>query len=244
MKRVGFNLDSRLYLPTFASYSPTCVSAGSNLREFSKVKIMRVSQAYTVEIYGNQGCTGPSSSRNVYDNICAYTSGCPSLKFTANRGALQQLTAYSWQACAGLEIFQRCAARVDSLPLNICHNTVESAGGSSELTSYSASWNMDPTVCYSRMARTKSTFNSKHPDLRPRHVHLSSRNPIHDKIADPTANPTTTTQISWRTHSSSRRSTLYPFHHCRLASTSIVGAISTSILASSFQAPIACHPGC
>ncbi|KAK0511846.1 hypothetical protein JMJ35_005696 [Cladonia borealis] len=75
---------------------------------------------------------------NVYDNTCAYTIGFQSLELTTNGGALQQLTAYSRQACAGPTTYQGCAAGVDSMPLNVCYDTVDSAGGSNALSSYSS----------------------------------------------------------------------------------------------------------
>ena len=95
------------------------------------------SQAYVVELYDNKDCTGASSSRNVYDNTCAYTSGFQSLKLTTNGGNLQQLIAYSPQACAGRQTFSGCAAGVDSLKLGECHQTTNSNGGSNALSSYS-----------------------------------------------------------------------------------------------------------
>ena len=95
-------------------------------------------QAYIVELYDDTDCTGDSTSRNVYDNTCAYTSGFQSLKLTYNGGDFQQLTAYSPQACAGAVTFQGCAAGVDSLELNECHNTTNSDGGSNALSSYSS----------------------------------------------------------------------------------------------------------
>ena len=93
------------------------------------------SQAYVVELYANTGCTGSSSSRNVYDNTCAYTQGFQSFKFTTQGGALQQLTAYSPQDCAGEQTYQGCAAGVDSLTIGQCYQTSE---GSNALSSYSS----------------------------------------------------------------------------------------------------------
>ncbi len=96
------------------------------------------SQAYIVDLYDTTDCTGASTERNVYDNTCAYTEGFQSLKLTYNGGDLQQLTAYSPQACAGAQTFQGCAAGVDSLVLNQCYQTTNSAGGSNALSSYSS----------------------------------------------------------------------------------------------------------
>ena len=88
-------------------------------------------------MYDSTDCTGASTSRNVWDNTCAYTSGFQSLKLTYSGGDYQQLTAYSRQACAGAETFQGCAAGVDSLKLNVCHQTTNGDGGSNALSSYS-----------------------------------------------------------------------------------------------------------
>ena len=96
------------------------------------------SQAYVVELFENPDCTGDSASRNVYDNTCAYTQGFQSLTLTANGGDLQQLIAYSPQACAGEQTFHGCAAGIDSLPLNTCFQTTNSNGGSNALSSYSS----------------------------------------------------------------------------------------------------------
>ena len=95
-------------------------------------------QAYVVELFENSDCTGNSGSRNVWDNTCAYTQGFQSLMLTTNGGGLQQLTAYSRQACAGEQTFQGCAAGVDSLPLGVCFQTTNSNGGSNALSSYSS----------------------------------------------------------------------------------------------------------
>ena len=96
------------------------------------------SQAYVVELYGTTDCTGASTSRNVYDNTCAYTQGFQSLKLTTNGGGTQQLIAYSPQACAGTQNFHGCAAGVDCLKIGECHKTTDgSGGGSNALSSYS-----------------------------------------------------------------------------------------------------------
>jgi len=100
------------------------------------------SQAYIVELYENTSCTGSSSSRNVYDNTCAYTQGFQSLKFTTQGGSGQQLTAYSPQDCAGAQTLQGCAAGIDSLKIGECYQTINGAGGSNALSSY---WN--PAAC-------------------------------------------------------------------------------------------------
>ena len=96
------------------------------------------SQAYVVELYNNPDCTGDSGSRNVYDNTCAYTQGFQSLMLTGNGGALQQLTAYSPQDCAGEQTFQGCAAGINSLQIGVCHQTTNGNGGSNALSSYSS----------------------------------------------------------------------------------------------------------
>ena len=96
------------------------------------------SQAYIVELWENTDCTGSSSSRNVYDNTCAYTEGFQSLQLTTQGGALQQLIAYSPQACAGEQTFSGCAAGIDSLKIGQCHQTTNSNGGSNALSSYSS----------------------------------------------------------------------------------------------------------
>lgn len=96
------------------------------------------SQAYIVELWENTDCTGSSTSRNVYDNTCAYTEGFQSLQLTTQGGALQQLIAYSPQACAGEQTFTGCAAGVDSLVIGQCHQTTNSNGGSNALSSYSS----------------------------------------------------------------------------------------------------------
>ena len=95
------------------------------------------SQAYVVEMYDSKDCTGASRTRNVYDNTCAYTSGFQSFKLTKNGGKLQQLIAYSPQACAGVQTFHACAAGVNSLTLGECHETTNHNGGSNALSSYS-----------------------------------------------------------------------------------------------------------
>ena len=100
--------------------------------------IFAASQAYVVELFENPDCTGDSGSRNVYDNTCAYTQGFQSLKLTANGGDLQQLIAYSPQACAGEQTFHGCAAGIDSLEIGVCHQTTNSNGGSNALSSYSS----------------------------------------------------------------------------------------------------------
>ena len=100
--------------------------------------LLATSHAYVVELYSNDDCTGTSTSWNVWDNSCAYTTGFQSLKLTTNGGDLQQLIAYSPQACAGTQIFSGCAAGVDSLALNECHQTTNGDGGSNALSSYSS----------------------------------------------------------------------------------------------------------
>ena len=94
------------------------------------------SQAYIVELYENNDCTGDSTSLNVWDSTCAYTSGFQSLKLTYNGGYNQQLIAYSPQACAGPETLIGCAYGVNSLPLDVCYLTINDDGGSNALSSY------------------------------------------------------------------------------------------------------------
>ncbi|KAF1347181.1 hypothetical protein BDV97DRAFT_358735 [Delphinella strobiligena] len=96
------------------------------------------SQAYVVELYETKDCSGSSTSRNVYDNTCAYVDGFQSFKLTTKGGKLQQLTAYSRQACAGATTFQGCAAGVDSMAIGVCHQAHNSKGGSNALSSYSS----------------------------------------------------------------------------------------------------------
>lgn len=96
------------------------------------------SRAYVVELYDTKDCAGAPRSRNVYDNTCAYTSGFQSLKLTAHGGKLQQLSAYSKQACAGSKTAHGCAAGVNSLKLGVCHQATDSSGGSNALSSYSS----------------------------------------------------------------------------------------------------------
>ena len=104
----------------------------------SGAALLTTSQAYVVNLYGTTDCSGDATSRNVYDNTCAYTEGFQSLELTTNGGSLQQLIAYSPQACAGEQTFSGCAAGVDSLVIGACHQTTNSAGGSNALSSYSS----------------------------------------------------------------------------------------------------------
>ncbi len=109
-----------------------------NLAALLTTTFITLSSAYVVELYSNTGCTGTNVSWNVWDNTCAYTTGFQSLKLTYNGGDLQQLIAYSPQACAGEQTFSGCAAGVDALPLNECYQTTNSDGGSNALSSYSS----------------------------------------------------------------------------------------------------------
>lgn len=96
------------------------------------------SQAYIVDMYDSTDCSGDSTSRNVWDNTCAYTSGFQSFSLNTYGGALQQLVAYSPQACAGEQTFSGCAAGVDALTIGACHQATNSDGGSNALSSYSS----------------------------------------------------------------------------------------------------------
>ena len=131
-------------LPFFSSNNALSFNKTTSIMKFfptffiAGAGLFVASQAYIVEMYENTDCTGSSSSRNVYDNTCAYTGGFQSLKLTTNGGANQQLTAYSPQDCAGAQTFQGCAAGIDSLKIGECHQTTNSAGGSNALSSYSS----------------------------------------------------------------------------------------------------------
>lgn len=93
------------------------------------------SSAYVVEMYPDPDCGGSPTERNVWDNSCAYVDGFQSFKMTTHGGGLQQMTAYSRQACAGTTTFQGCAAGVNAVALNECINT---SGGTNALSSYSS----------------------------------------------------------------------------------------------------------
>lgn len=108
----------------------TLVVAGASL--------FTVTNAYVVHLYGSGDCTGDYTERNVWDNTCAYTDGFSSLRFVTNGGGLQQLTAYSRQACAGTTTFQACAAGVNSIAIGSCHGTFNKDGASNALSSYSS----------------------------------------------------------------------------------------------------------
>ncbi|KAK8216216.1 hypothetical protein HDK77DRAFT_425485 [Phyllosticta capitalensis] len=94
-------------------------------------------QGFVVTMYDNDDCTGASRSRNVWDNTCAFTDGFQSFKMTTHGGKLQQLTAYSRQACAGTSTKKVCAAGVNAVDLNKCIKARNSNGGSNALSSYS-----------------------------------------------------------------------------------------------------------
>lgn len=101
--------------------------------------LFATSQAYVVEMYGTKDCSGDSTSRNVYDNTCAYVDGFQSFKLTTEGGTMQQLSAYSRQACAGEITFHACADAEDGLALGVCHQATNSNGGSNALSSYDSS---------------------------------------------------------------------------------------------------------
>lgn len=91
--------------------------------------------AYVVQMYPDPDCGGEPTERNVFDNTCAFTGGFQSFKMTVHGGNLQQMTAYSRQACAGTTTAQHCAAGVNAIELDECFNT---DSGSNALSSYSS----------------------------------------------------------------------------------------------------------
>ena len=98
--------------------------------------LLVASQAYVVTMYTGTGCTGSATSRNVWDNTCAYTKGFKSLKLTTKGGGGQQLTAWSRNACAGPDTLRDCAAGNHGLRVGKCYQTTNSDGGSNALSSY------------------------------------------------------------------------------------------------------------
>ena len=96
--------------------------------------LLATSNAYVVLMYPEPNCEGEPVRRNVWDNTCAYTKGFQSLSVVHLGGDFQQLKAYARQACAGGTTFETCAAGINSVELDGCHNT---DGGSNALSSYS-----------------------------------------------------------------------------------------------------------
>ena len=99
--------------------------------------LLTASQAYVVTLYSGKDCTGTSTSRNVWDNTCAYTKGFQSFELTKYGGGTQQLIAYSRQACAGPLTATVCASGINGIPLGECYAARNGDGGSNALSSYS-----------------------------------------------------------------------------------------------------------
>lgn len=97
--------------------------------------LLATSHAYVVDMFPDANCGGSPTERNVWDNTCAYTNGFKSFKMKTYGGGVQQMTAYSQQACAGTTVFQGCAAGVNAIQKDSCVNT---DGSFNALSSYSS----------------------------------------------------------------------------------------------------------
>nr|POE71824.1 hypothetical protein CFP56_11700 [Quercus suber] len=84
-----------------------------------------------VTFYSGMGCTGGTSSRNVYDNSCATgVGGFQSYMITSGGGGGQQVTTYSRDACAGTTY--SCVSAGD---VGTCHDSFGTNGSGSNAIS-------------------------------------------------------------------------------------------------------------
>ncbi|KAK4446201.1 hypothetical protein QBC34DRAFT_412116 [Podospora aff. communis PSN243] len=102
--------------------------------------------AAIVDFFHDRNCTDPAGSRNIWDNTCAYTGAWESVRITTKGGSDQWLTAWSQNACAGIETRSFSAQLVGK-----CFWAYDQDGASNAISSYSCAasckgepWPRDP----------------------------------------------------------------------------------------------------